>query len=54
MQVMCIVIMTMEVRTMCNVLPNNVESRVSIILRHLIKRRETYFTRSVKGDIRII
>jgi hypothetical protein len=30
----------------------NVEIRVSIILRHLIKRRETFFTRSVKGDVR--
>jgi hypothetical protein len=25
----------------------NVETRVSIILRHLIKRRETFFMRSV-------
>jgi hypothetical protein len=30
----------------------NVETRVSIILRHLIKRRGTFFTRSVKGAIR--
>jgi hypothetical protein len=30
----------------------SVETRVSIILMHLIKRRETFFTRSVKGAIR--
>jgi hypothetical protein len=30
----------------------NVETRVLIILRHLIKCRETFFTRSVKGAIR--
>jgi hypothetical protein len=30
----------------------NVETRVSIILRHLIKHRETLFMRSVKGAIR--
>jgi hypothetical protein len=30
----------------------NVETRVSIILRHLIKCRETFFTRSAKGAIR--
>jgi hypothetical protein len=27
----------------------NVEIRVSIILRHLIKHQETFFMRSVKG-----
>jgi hypothetical protein len=27
----------------------NVETRVLIILRYLIKRQETFFTRSVKG-----
>jgi hypothetical protein len=30
----------------------NIETRVLIILRHLIKRRETFFMRSVKGAIR--
>jgi hypothetical protein len=30
----------------------NVETRASIILRHLIKCRETFFMRSVKGAIR--
>jgi hypothetical protein len=30
----------------------NVERRVSIILRHLIKRRKIFFTRRVKGAIR--
>jgi hypothetical protein len=30
----------------------NVETRVSIILRHIIKRRAAFFTRSVKGEIR--
>jgi hypothetical protein len=30
----------------------NVETRVLIILRHLIKRRAIFFTRSVKGAIR--
>jgi hypothetical protein len=30
----------------------NVETRVSIILRHLIKCQETFFTMSVNGAIR--
>jgi hypothetical protein len=40
---------------MRNVAPNvllQYKTRVLIILRHLIKRRETFFTRSVKGAIR--
>jgi hypothetical protein len=67
MQIMCIVIMMMEVirmmkvlmwRSQCGMLHlmccYNVETKVSIILRHLIKRRENFFMRSVKGAIRSI